>query len=88
VIPKSGQVNLQLGQHSRDLELLQRIVSWTGKGYICGPYQYSGQCEKYTWSCTKRKDVLFLLELMYPLLGTRRRLKADEAIKKIKDQLA
>lgn len=71
-----NDAQISISQHVRCREVLDRIVTLTGKGKVYGPY--GSMCR---WMCTKRTDVKELILLMYPHLSIRRK----EQVQKVLD---
>jgi hypothetical protein len=63
--------------NQKEPELLHKLKSIFDVGYVRGPYFSTTVKGKSThiheWTVTKRKDVVFVFELMKPYLGFRKR---------------
>ena len=69
-----------------DLDILERVYKIVECGSIridSAPKNLKWK-QSYTWEVGKRKDVLRLLKLLAPLLGERRRKKANQALTQLK----
>ena len=79
-LSKAGACILSIGMHPRDIELLERIITIFKVGHINGPYSNG---KVVFWKCTKKQDIKQILEMIYPLLGSRRKMQADKLLAKI-----
>jgi hypothetical protein len=63
-----------------DLDILQRFADIAACGIIRGPLAVAQPHHKpsYEWRVSRWPDTVRVLQAMYPLLGVRRRAKADE----------
>lgn len=72
-------VTLKLG--STDKDVVERFAAIVGVGGIQPKVRrLPSYKDQWIWQCTKRDDVRSLIALFRPLLGSRRRAKADAAI--------
>lgn len=84
----TGRKQITLRVVMTDLDVIQRLHSYTGLGNVYGPYTPSqltknGSLRKasYHWAVTKQSDVILLGELMRPWLSERRKNKFQEVKK-------
>ena len=61
---------------STDLDVIQRLVEWSGVGRINGPYQSAGSMgskPQWRWRVGRREEVAALFKAIAPFLCERRR---------------
>lgn len=64
-----------------DEDIVRRAHAVAGAGNVTGPYMPKrARKETWTWSVTKRSEVYFVLCMLYPWFGHRRKAKAREAL--------
>lgn len=79
------KVSLVLIITMADEDVIRSIPDRIGFGKARGPYGRPNRPNRkplYTWSVSKREDVLYLIEQLRPLLGQRRRQQLIDAIGK------
>ena len=68
-----------------DKDIMERFFSCVGVGNLTGPYH--SPCREahylptYYWCTSAQNDVIQTLHKFHPLLGVRRKEKADEALR-------
>ena len=79
--PKKHPNRWMLGLTSTDLDVLERVVATVG-GKIYGPYKNNipNRKPQWTWYMSKKNKSVPLLESLVPLLCSRRRQRAQEAL--------
>jgi hypothetical protein len=72
---------VQLDVRMTDEDVLRRALRISGCGNVTGPYTPSQPNRKpfWVWSVGKREEVREVLEAIYPLMGSRRRARIEEA---------
>ncbi len=67
---------------SCDKDVLEKFCCIVERGSVKGPYKskYPNRKDKYDWAVQNYNDCLFVIGLLYPYLGKRRKEKADEFI--------
>lgn len=73
-----------------DKDVVERLYKIFGKGHLTGPYKVKGDSKKeykttWKWGVFKGSEVAELLTEWLPLLSERRKLKALEALERLKD---
>lgn len=78
--PDSYRTTISMSSCDRDV--LERFVRIIGRGKVLGPYtnKIPTRKDKFDWAVQNYNDCLYVLGLLYPYLGLRRREKADEFI--------
>jgi hypothetical protein len=76
-----------LGITSTDKDVIERVISIVG-GKLYGPYvKQNGRIkDQWTWYLSHKKDSIPLLERMVPLLCSRRKARALEALEAWKNR--
>lgn len=70
---------------STDKDIIDRVHKLLGgtvweSNYPSKPKRYK---DSWRWGVSKREQVRYIIYLLYPLLGERRRTKCDEVLEKI-----
>ena len=84
---KLGRIVIQVSISQNDPEVLyrfQKIFDGRGKIYFlkkCG----NKKNDSYRWNASSHKNVLFVLEHMWPYLGTLKRKQAEKALEAYKE---
>jgi hypothetical protein len=69
-----------------DLDVLERVLEWSGLGFIRGPYRTTSKPNSpnwkplWVWTISKSSDSVRFLEEVMPLFLVRRHARAEEAI--------
>lgn len=85
VLLKRAIGSCQLTIQMCDEDVLQKVLHVAGVGRIDGPYRENIPNRKPRWcfSVSRRDDLLYLLPLLRPWLGERRRARVDEALERL-----
>lgn len=80
--PGSPRQALSVSVESTDADVVERLRELTGVGSIHGVARVRSERERPTWSwrVSNRRDTCHVLEAIHPLLGERRRARADHAL--------
>lgn len=78
-LPGGGAGTPELHIDMTDEDILLRVMAIFG-GNVTGPYPRGDNKPIYSWRLSGIKPVQEVLRLMWPLLGKRRRARADEMI--------
>jgi hypothetical protein len=64
-----------------DEDVVRRVHALTGCGRVNGPYMGPGRRKPiYRWRIRNRDDVMYLVKLVLPMLGNRRRKQAQRLL--------
>jgi hypothetical protein len=76
---KSGYVTIQV--QTADREVIEKLVEFTGLGHVSGPFKTRAahHAPMYGWHPSGANAVA-LIELVYPLLSSRRQARIDETL--------
>lgn len=74
----NNRVTVRIG--STDLDMVEKILSFTGIGSIDNPRQLKSGKLFWRWHLWTQEDTLYFLKKIYPLVSARRQMKAQEGI--------
>jgi hypothetical protein len=80
-----GYPRPRLSVTSTDLDVLEKLLSVVGFGYIDGPKQVRTNKPFWTWRCAAADEVATVLTAFLPYLGKRRSAKVALAFEAIKN---
>ena len=79
--PQGARRGLSVNVQSTDLDVIERLAELTAVGRVHSiAHVRSGEKPRWAWRVSNRRDTCHVLDAIHPLLGERRKARADYAL--------